>query len=51
MRPTRMISAIVQGIIGREGKDFKEVMPVASRETKGRAGRRRVNEIVRELTA
>lgn len=41
----------VDAIIAREGKDFRKVMPVASRETKGRADGRRVQQIVRELTA
>jgi uncharacterized protein len=44
------IRAAVTSIIEREGKDFRKVMPVASRETKGRADGRRVQEIVRELT-
>jgi uncharacterized protein YqeY len=44
------LRAIVRGIIEREGKDFKKVMPVASRETKGRADGKRVLEIVREAT-
>jgi uncharacterized protein len=44
------IRAAVTSIIAREGKDFRKVMPVASRETKGRADGRRVQEIVRELT-
>jgi uncharacterized protein len=44
------IRATVTSIIDREGKDFRKVMPVASRETKGRADGRRVQEIVRELT-
>lgn len=42
---------LVQGLIAEHGKDFRKVMPVASRETKGRADGRRVQEIVRELTA
>jgi uncharacterized protein YqeY len=41
---------IIAGIITREGKDFRKVMPVASRETKGRADGRRVQQMVRELT-
>jgi uncharacterized protein len=45
------IRAAVTSIIDREGKDFRKAMPVASRETKGRADGRRVQEIVRELTA
>jgi uncharacterized protein len=45
------LRAAVTSIIAREGKDFRKVMPVASRETKGRADGRRVQEIVREMTA
>jgi uncharacterized protein len=41
----------VNGIIAREGKDFRKVMPLAALETKGRADGRRVQQIVRELTA
>ena len=41
---------MIGGIIAREGKDFRKVMPVASRETKGRADGHRVQRIVRELT-
>jgi uncharacterized protein YqeY len=42
--------ALIQEIVGREGKDFRTVMPIAARETKGRADGRRVQEIVRQLT-
>lgn len=42
---------LVAGLVAEHGKDFRKVMPVASRETKGRADGRRVQEIVRELTA
>lgn len=42
---------LIQGLVAVYGKDFRKVMPVASRETKGRADGRRVQEIVRELTA
>src|SRR5690348_3937914 len=45
------LRAIVAAIVAREGKDFRKVMPAASKETKGRADGRRVQEIVRELTA
>ena len=41
---------IIGGIISREGRDFRKVMPVASRETRGRADGRRVQMLVRELT-
>ncbi len=45
------VRAVVSGLVAQHGKDFRTVMPLASRETKGRADGRRVNEIVRELTA
>jgi uncharacterized protein YqeY len=44
------IRALVQALIAEHGKDFRKVMPLASRETRGRADGRRVQEIVRELT-
>jgi uncharacterized protein len=53
--PARMtddeLRQLVAGLIAEHGKDFRKVMPAASRETKGRADGRRVQEIVRELTA
>jgi uncharacterized protein YqeY len=53
--PARMsddeIRALVQNLIAEHGKDFKKVMPLASRETRGRADGRRVQELVRELTS
>jgi uncharacterized protein len=53
--PARMsddeIRQLVSGLIAQHGKDFRTVMPLASRETKGRADGRRVQEIVRELTS
>ncbi len=53
--PARMgddeIRAIVTRLISEQGKDFRKVMPLASRETKGLADGRRVQEIVRELTS
>ena len=45
------LRALVAGLVAEQGKDFRKVMPIASRETKGRADGRRVQEIVRELTA
>lgn len=42
---------VVAGLVAEHGKDFRKVMPLASRETKGRADGRRVQEIVRELTS
>jgi len=45
------ISQIVTGIIEREGKDFRKVMPLAAKELKGKADGKLVSELVRELTA
>lgn len=45
------IRAIVARLIAASGHDFKAVMPLAARETKGRADGKRVSEIVREMTA
>jgi len=45
------IRAVVSRLIEEQGKDFRKVMPLASKETKGRADGKRVSEIVREMTA
>jgi hypothetical protein len=37
--------------VAEQGKDFRKVMPLAARETKGRADGKRVQELVRELTS
>jgi uncharacterized protein YqeY len=44
------IRAIVTHLIADNGKDFRKVMPLASKETRGRADGKRVNTIVREMT-
>ncbi len=44
------IRAIVAHLIADNGKDFRKVMPLASKETRGRADGKRVNTIVREMT-
>jgi uncharacterized protein len=53
--PARMsdddIRAVVAALIAEHGKEFKAVMPLASKETRGRADGKRVSEIVREMTA
>jgi hypothetical protein len=42
-------------LVAEQGKDFRndfrKVMPLAARETKGQADGRHVQEIVRELTS
>ena len=45
------IRAVVSRLIEEQGKDFRKVMPLASKETKGYADGKRVSEIVREMTA
>ena len=42
---------IVNGLIAMHGKEFKKIMPLAAKETKGRAEGARVQQIVRELTS
>ena len=42
---------IVHGLIATHGKEFKKIMPLAAKETKGRAEGARVQQIVRELTS
>lgn len=53
--PARMsdddIRALVAQLIAQHGKEFRAVMPLASKETRGRADGKRVSEIVREMTA
>jgi uncharacterized protein YqeY len=52
--PARMaddeLRALITGLIAQHGKEFRAIMPLASRETKGRADGKRVQELVRELT-
>jgi uncharacterized protein YqeY len=53
--PARMsdddIRELIAQLIAEHGKDFRSVMPLASKATKGRADGKRVSEIVREMTA
>lgn len=44
------IRAIVAGLIEQHGKEFRKVMPLAAKETKGRAEGARVQRIVKEMT-
>jgi uncharacterized protein len=43
------LRAIVARLVEEQGKEFKRVMPLAIKETKGRADGARVQRIVREL--
>lgn len=45
------LRAIVARLIDENGKEFRKVMPLAAKETKGRAEGARVQQIVREMTA
>jgi uncharacterized protein len=44
------VRAIVTRLITENGSEFRRVMPLAARETKGRADGARVQRIVREMT-
>jgi uncharacterized protein YqeY len=44
------IRAIVSRLITEHGKEFRRVMPLAAKETKGRADGARVQRIVKEMT-
>jgi uncharacterized protein len=45
------LRAVVAKLVEEQGKEFKRVIPLAIKETKGRADGARVQQIVRELTA
>jgi uncharacterized protein YqeY len=45
------VRALVAKLIAEHGKDFRSVMPLASKATRGLADGKRVSEIVREMTA
>ena len=45
------LRAIVARLVEEQGKEFKRVMPLAAKETRGRADGARVQRIVRELIA
>ncbi len=44
------LRAIVTRLVEQNGKEFKKVMPLAAKETKGKASGKKVQELVRELT-
>jgi uncharacterized protein YqeY len=44
------IRAIVTRLIGQHGNEFRQIMPLTVKETKGRAEGARVQRIVREMT-
>ncbi|HTK10621.1 MAG TPA: GatB/YqeY domain-containing protein [Ktedonobacteraceae bacterium] len=45
------LRALVSGLIAEQGKEFRKVMPLAAKATKGRADGARVQRMVKELTA
>jgi uncharacterized protein YqeY len=45
------LRTVVARLVEEQGKEFKRVMPLAIKETKGRADGARVQQIVRELIA
>ena len=45
------LRTLIAGLIAQHGKDFRAVMPLAAKETKGRADGKRVSELVREMTS
>jgi uncharacterized protein len=45
------LRAVVAKLVEEHGKEFRRVMPMAIKETKGRADGARVQQIVKELTA
>ena len=45
------LRAVVAKLVEVQGREFKRVMPLAIKETKGRADGARVQQIVKELTA
>jgi uncharacterized protein YqeY len=44
------LHALIEGIIAEQGKEFRRVMPLAAKATKGRADGARVQRMVKELT-
>ena len=44
------LRAVVARLIEANGKEFRRVMPLAAKETKGRANGARVQQIVKEMT-
>jgi uncharacterized protein YqeY len=45
------LRAIVGALVSEQGKEFRKVMPLAAKATKGRADGARVQRIVKELTS
>lgn len=45
------LRTLIGGLIAQHGKDFRTVMPLAAKLTRGRADGKRVSEFVREMTS
>lgn len=45
------LRAFIAGLIAEHGKEFKTVMPLASKATRGKADGKFVNQLVKEMTA
>jgi uncharacterized protein YqeY len=45
------LRAIVARLVEEQGKEFRKVMPLAAKETRGRADGSRVQRLVREMTS
>lgn len=45
------VCALITQLITEHGKEFRTIMPLASKATRGRADGKRVSELVREMTA
>jgi uncharacterized protein len=44
------LRAVVARLIEEQGKEFRKIMPLAAKETKGRANGARVQQVVKEMT-
>jgi uncharacterized protein YqeY len=44
------VRAVVATLVAEHGNEFRRIMPLAAKETKGRANGARVQQIVREMT-
>jgi uncharacterized protein YqeY len=44
------LRTIIARLVEENGKEFKKVMPLAAKETKGKASGKKVQELVREMT-
>jgi uncharacterized protein YqeY len=44
------LRAVVARLIEEQGKEFRRIMPLAAKETKGRANGARVQQVVKEMT-